>query len=177
MQLTKNAQTAKQLLSEMKDLYDDKILNGAHGMDEQERKDYVYACKHVVSCINIVTDHLEINFAQEEMDDFYLERLEYTMKSIIESYFPVGHDGVYLKFIELFIDGFQDGFNFMDAENAGAEAREEGSTFRKGYALNTLDQLIDMCIARINYSDAQCEQLIYNATALKLFCEILNEII
>lgn len=183
MQLTTKAQQTFNVLEELKRIYDDKIMHGAEGLEGQERASYLYECKHVQSCINIVQNRMYDSFAQEEIDDFYLEqhtneeRLEYTMKSMITSYFPVGHDGVYLKFIELFIDGFQDAFNFMEAENAGQKAREEGTTtFRKAYTIYTLETLIDMCIARINYSDAQCEQLIYNATALKLFTEILNEI-
>ena len=183
MKLTKKAQTAKAVLEELKQVMRDKLHDGTEGMtNSQELWDYTNVCCNIINSVNTVTDQIDIYFKQEEIDKFYLEqhtnqeRLEYTMKSIIISYFPQGGASKYINFIELFIDGFQDAFNFMDAENAGAKAREEGSTFRKGYALNTLDQLIDMCIARINYSDAQCEQLIYNATALKLFSEILKEI-
>ena len=183
MQLTKNAQTAKQVLEKMREIYAEKMDSGTAGMESVELQDYIFACKSNIITLNKATQLLNDCFAQEEIDPFYLEqhtneeRLEYTMKSIIESYFPVGHDGVYLKFIEQFIDGFQDGFNFMYAENAGQEAREDGSTFRKGYALNTLEQLIDMCKARINYEDSDCATLIYNGTALKLFSEILEKII
>lgn len=172
MQLTTKAQQTFNVLEELKRIYDDKIMHGAEGLEGQERASYLYECKHVQSCINIVQNRMYDSFAQEEIDDFYLEqhtnleRLQYTMQSILAD--------DYLTFLTHVnnVEGLID-FNYANAENVAQQARQEGGHFADAYAVCVLEHLKELCIHRIsNYDDYTMDSncvLMCNADALH-FC-------
>ena len=179
MKLTNKAQNAFDVLEEMKVILNDKIEFGTEGItDKQELSDYMYECKHNISCINIAQNRLYDYCAQEEIDDFYLEqhsngeRFFYTVNTVIENVHPDALE----KFYELWNDGdFASDFDYDSAENAGREARTEGSSFKTAYITNILYYMIDVSKVRLNYDTAKhrCYDAdIFNADVIK-FCTTL----
>ena len=183
MKLTNKAQTANVILEELKEICNDKIMQGASGItDKQELADYMYAQKHIISCVNLIQQNLEINFAQEEIDDFYVEqhtnyeRFCYTLNTVIENI----HADALEKFYEFWNDGnFGDDFDYMEAENAGQEARQDGKSFKTAYTNNVLEYMIDVSKTRLSYYTAnnRCYDAdMFNASVITFCTKLLQEL-
>lgn len=182
-QLTNKAQNAYSVLQELKDIMNDKIESGTEGItDKQELSDYMYECKHNISCINIAQNRLYDYFAQEEIDDFYVEqhnnseRFFYTVNTVIENI----HSDALEKFYDFWNDGnFGDDFDYMEAEKAGQEARHDGKSFKTAYTNSVLGYMIDVSKTRLSYYTAnnRCYDAdMFNASVITFCTKLLQEL-